>query len=178
MSNWFRTYGFGDVLDDLLIGAYPIDQSDVEMLAWMGVERVLNLVEESEYRHAERDHVVAAYADAGIEEHRVSMVDYEGLPSDAIEQAVQEVLAWLAEGKRVYVHCRAGRQRSAAVAAGVVALREGLDIDEALAFIQSRKPSADPLPHQREDLERWWSQREESTPVQRTATQRPAASEP
>jgi hypothetical protein len=46
------------------------------------------------------------------------------------------------------------------VAAGVVALRDGLDIEEALAFVQRRKPSADPLPHQREDLRRWWDERD------------------
>jgi len=57
------------------------------------------------------------------------------------------------------VHCRAGWQRSAAVAAAVVAVRDGLDIDEALAYVQARKPSADPLPHQREDLRRWWAAR-------------------
>jgi hypothetical protein len=45
------------------------------------------------------------------------------------------------------------------VAAGVVALRSGIDIDEALAEVQDRKPSADPLPHQREDLRRWWDGR-------------------
>jgi len=62
------------------------------------------------------------------------------------------------------VHCRAGWQRSAAVAAGVVALHEGMGIDEALAYVQTRKPSADPLPHQREDLRRWWRTRASARP--------------
>jgi hypothetical protein len=35
----------------------------------------------------------------------------------------------------------------------------GIDVDEALAHVQARKPSADPLPHQREDLRRWWQER-------------------
>ena len=60
---------------------------------------------------------------------------------------------------RIYVHCRAGWQRSAAVAAGVVALRRGIDIDAAVRYVQARKPSADPLPHQRDDLHRWWKAR-------------------
>jgi predicted protein tyrosine phosphatase len=69
------------------------------------------------------------------------------------------VSEWLDHGVRTYLHCRAGWQRSAAVAAGVVALRDGIDIDEALDYVQSRKPSADPLPHQREDLKQWWNRR-------------------
>jgi protein-tyrosine phosphatase len=69
------------------------------------------------------------------------------------------VLAWLAAGERVYLHCRAGRQRSAAVAAGVVALRHGVGLDAALASIREHRPSAEPLAHQRQDLEHWWKLR-------------------
>ncbi len=155
VSNWFRTYGFADVLDDLLIGAYPLDADDVAMLGWMGVEHVLNLVEDDEYRPGEREQVVEALAEAGIEESRLSLTDYGNLPPEALEAAVLEVNALVNSGTRTYLHCRAGWQRSAAVAAGVVALRDGMDADTALAYVQSRKPSADPLPHQRDDLRRW-----------------------
>jgi atypical dual specificity phosphatase len=159
VSTWFRTYGFADILDQLLVGAYPVDEEDVQMLSWMGVERVLNLVEDEEYGPGEREAVEAALAAAGIDEHRLRTVDYGELSQDDLEAAVQEVTGWLNEGARIYVHCRAGWQRSPAVAAGVVALREGLDIEDALAYVKSRKPSADPLPHQREDLQRWWQER-------------------
>jgi protein-tyrosine phosphatase len=147
------------VLDGLVIGAYPLDKQDVGMLEWIRIERVLNLVEDDEYRPGEREAVDAALEAVGIEQHRVSFTDYGDLPLEALESAVAELNAWLDEGVRSYVHCRAGWQRSAAVAAGVVALRNGLSIDEALAFVKARKPSADPLPHQREDLRRWWESR-------------------
>ncbi len=76
VSNWFRTYGFGQILPDLLIGAYPTDDSDVGMLEWIGVRRVFNLVEDSEYRKGERASVVKALAAAGIEEDRLELTDY------------------------------------------------------------------------------------------------------
>lgn len=138
------------------------------MLASLGVQRVLNLAEESEYRPGDRDAVETALDASGIEEQRLPLPDYGGLPPGLIERAVQDVLAWLGEGKRTYLHCRAGWQRSAALAAGVVAIREHMDIDDALALVQSRKPSADPLPHQRDDLRRWWDSRA-STPSERGA---------
>lgn len=159
MSGWFQSYGFADVLDGLLVGAYPLDQRDVTLLANMGVQRVLNLVEDGEYRPGERAAVEEALAAAGIEEHRMTLTDFGGLPAQDLETAVQTVCAWLDDGVRSYVHCRAGWQRSAAVAAGVVAVREGMDINRALDFVQTRKPTADPLPHQRDDLRRWWSSR-------------------
>jgi protein-tyrosine phosphatase len=159
VSTWFRTYGYAEVLDNLLIGAYPLDASDVGMLSLMRIERVLNLVEDEEYRRGERRAVQEALARAGIEEYRLQLVDYGGLSADQLEAAVQQVAAWLGDGLRSYVHCRAGWQRSATVAAGVVALRERLDVDAALAVVHERKPSADPLPHQRADLRAWWDNR-------------------
>jgi protein-tyrosine phosphatase len=159
VSRWFLSYGFAEVFDDLIVGAYPLDEDDVAALARAGVRRILNLTEDAEYRAGDRGAVEHALTAAGIEERRLSLTDYGGLPPEALEAAVQEVSAWLEEGARTYLHCRAGWQRSAAVAAAVVAVRAGVDIDEALEYVQRRKPSADPLPHQREDLRRWWAAR-------------------
>ena len=159
MSNWFRVYGFADVLDSLLVGAYPLDQEDVGMLEWMKIERVLNLVRDEEYEPGERAVVESALIAAGIEERRLGFEDYGRLPSPELERAVTEIVDWLQDGRRVYLHCRAGWQRSAAVAAGVVAVREEVGVEEALDVVRMRKPSADPLPQQREDLLRWWAER-------------------
>lgn len=159
MSRWFRSYGFAEVFDGLIVGAYPLDEDDVATLARAGVQRVLNLTEDVEYRPGERQGVVEALAAAGIEERRLSLTDYGNLPAASLETAVGVLSAWLDEDARAYVHCRAGWQRSAAVAAGVVAVRSGMGIERALAYVQDRKPSADPLPHQREDLRRWWAGR-------------------
>jgi atypical dual specificity phosphatase len=160
MSTWFRTYGFAEIVDHLLIGAFPRDAADVEMLAWLKIDRVLNLVADREYAPEEREEVSAAYAEAGIEEQRIEFVDFGHLPGEEVEAAVRIVLGWLAEGHHIYLHCRAGRQRSAAIAAGVVAIREQIDLRDALRFVHAQKPSADPLPHQRRDLREWWEDRQ------------------
>jgi protein-tyrosine phosphatase len=159
VSTWFRTYGFAEILDDLVIGAYPTDSDDIAMLDWLGVKRILNLVEDEEYRPGERVVVETALRTTGIEEHRIALTDYAGLPQEELEEAFTTVTGWLDEGARTYVHCRAGWQRSAVVAAAVVAVRKELDIESALAFVKRAKPSADPLEHQREDLHRWWDER-------------------
>ncbi len=159
MSSWFRTYGFAVVLHDLWVGSYPLDAEDVAVLQQLGIERVLNLVEDAEYEPGERDAIEAAYAAAGIAERRVGLTDYAGLPAGELETAVRLLSGWLEGGGRTYLHCRAGWQRSPAIAAGVIASREGVGIEQALACVRQRKPSADPLPHQRADLERWWAER-------------------
>src|SRR5581483_3546444 len=106
MSGWFRSYGFADVFDGLVIGAYPLDRDDVAMLDWLGIERVLNLTEDAEYQEGDREAAIAALEDAGIEERRVELTDFGGLPPEAIERAVEAVMSSLDEGKRTYLHCR------------------------------------------------------------------------
>jgi protein-tyrosine phosphatase len=162
VSDWFRSYGFADVRNDVLIGAYPLDSADVKVLERLGVRHILNLVEDQEYPEGERPTVETALADSGIEETRMTLVDYGELPPAVLEQAVNQAVDWLRAGERTYIHCRAGWQRSAAVAAGVVAVLDGVSIEEALVQVHTRKPSAVPLPHQREDLVRWWNERAES----------------
>ena len=50
-------------------------------------------------------------------------------------------------------------QRSATVAGALVMLRDGRELADALESIRARKPSAQPLSHQRKDLQRWWERR-------------------
>ncbi|HET9719325.1 MAG TPA: dual specificity protein phosphatase family protein [Solirubrobacteraceae bacterium] len=159
MSRWFRSYGFAEVAERLLIGAYPLDENDVSTLARLHVSRVLNVVEDEEYPEGAREAASGALAAAGITETRLPSLDYGNLPGSWIDSVVQTVSGWLDDGETVYLHCRAGWQRSAALAAAVLASRDSSDLDQAIAQVQARKPSADPLPHQLEDLERWWAAR-------------------
>jgi protein-tyrosine phosphatase len=159
MSDWFGRFGFAEVGDGLLVGAYPLDAEDVARIAGADVDVVYNLVEDAEYDAGERDVVTAALAASGVQERRLPLVDYAGLPESSLDQAVDEVLGDLEAGRRVYLHCRAGWQRSATVAAGVLALREDLAIEDALEVLRARKPTAEPLGHQRADLLAWWRAR-------------------
>jgi len=159
MSTWFDTYGFAGVYPRLIVGAVPLDRRDIRRLGQMGVERVLNLVQDEEYQPGVRAVINDALEKAVIEERRFATIDYGGLTPELLDDAVAAVNGWLDEGRTVYLHCRAGWQRSAAVAAAVVATRDNVDIDDAVLTVHTRKPSADPLPHQREDLRRWWTAR-------------------
>jgi protein-tyrosine phosphatase len=159
VSSWFRTYGYASVYDRLIVGALPLDVADVRMLAALGVSRVLNLVEDDEYARGARRKVERALAKEDIDEVRLSTEDYGALTPELLEQGTAQVNSWLDDGEVVYLHCRAGWQRSAAVAAGAIALRDGIDLDTALAQVQNLKSTADPLPHQREDLQRWFDTR-------------------
>jgi protein-tyrosine phosphatase len=163
MSRWFRAYGFQEVYEDLTVGAVPTDGPDVAALEFIGIQNVLNLVEDDEYEPGARTEVDHYYGEAGIEEHRIRLVDLGRLPVDKLEEAVGIINGWLDEGRVTYLHCRAGLQRSASVAAAVIATRENMHIDDAVELVHQRKPSTNPLPHQRDDLRRWWEARSRSS---------------
>ena len=159
MSEWFRRYGFAPVHPGLLMGAVLLDAHDVADVAEQGVDRVLNLVQDVEYPDDARLEVEIALEANAIVERRLDVIDFGGMGAHVLEPGVSQVDAWLGEGHTVYLHCRAGWQRSATVAAALIALREQVDLDEALARLHDRKATARPLPHQVEDLRRWWSAR-------------------
>lgn len=156
MSEWFESYGFAEVFPELMIGAYPLDSDDVEALASGGVRHVLNLAQDAEYQEGQRREVEAALARHRIQEVRLSVVDFGHLPADPLDQAVGTVVGWMDACERSYVHCRAGWQRSAAVAAAAVAVFSGVDISTALDWVRRHKSTASPLPHQQVDLLDWW----------------------
>jgi hypothetical protein len=156
MSDWFQSYGFAEVFPELMIGAYPLDPGDIDALAGVGVRRVLNLAQDAEYRDGQRAEVEPALARHEIEEVRLSIVDFGHLPADRLDHAVGTVVGWMDECVRSYVHCRAGWQRSASVAAGAIAVFNGVDISTALDWVRHHKSTANPLPHQRADLLDWW----------------------
>ncbi len=165
MSGWFQRFGHARVWPGLIVGAIPLDADDVGELAALGVQEVYNLCEDAEYGDdaaraaAGRERVAAALTGAGIAERRLPLRDYGRLPFDAIEQASGDVRSALGGGRTVYLHCRAGWQRSASIAAAVIALEEDLGIDNALLVLRNRKPTAEPLPHQRADLIAWQQRR-------------------
>jgi len=131
----------------------------VATIAELGVTRVFNLVQDVEYQGGGREACATALAEAGIEEERIELIDFGNLLPGHIERAQKAVRAWLAEGETVYLHCRAGMQRSATVAAAIVALEEDLEPFDALEVVRARNPRANPLEHQRQDLLRWWTAR-------------------
>lgn len=159
MSDWFQRFGYAAVADGLLTGAYPVDARDVAALSAAGIDVAYNLCEDIEYAEGQRPAVEEALAAAGIAERRQEIEDYGNLSGAALDRVVGDVLAELEAGRRVYLHCRAGWQRSASVAAAVIALREDMSLPQALATLRERKPTAEPLGHQRADLMRWWQAR-------------------
>lgn len=61
-----------------------------------------------------------------------------------LDEAVAFIRRALAEGGRVLVHCMAGRSRSASLVIAYLMTELHLDLDQALAFVQEKRPIVRP----------------------------------
>ncbi len=152
MTARLRFYALGS---GLLAGRMPHAAAHVEQLDAAGVRTVVNLCEEHEYWDGERAAVETAFARAGIVEHRLPVHDGATIPPDVLDRAVAAV-----GDEKAYVHCRGGRERSAAVAVAVLATRRGVSVDTALADAAARWPTCRPLRWQIEGVRAWAAHRE------------------
>lgn len=103
-QNWWD-----EVDEDIVLGAFPFAR-DVKGLAGIGVGAVVNTC-------AEYAGPTAEYERFGIEQLRVPTIDFTHPSLESLESATEFMAQQIASGKRVYVHCKAGRARSATVVA-------------------------------------------------------------
>ncbi len=144
------------VADDLFLSNLPFTAEHVEAMAAAGVRTVLNMVEDSEYRGDQRAILDAAYAAAGIVEHRLRQPDGEALSTEVIQLGA-DLFAGARRRGPVAVHCLGGKERSATVAAAARTVMTGETPLEAVDAIERITTTATPLPHQMRALEAWFS---------------------
>lgn len=127
--------------DRLLLGALPFP-SHVPALKKLGITGVVNLC--AEYRGAS-----AALQGAGIEELYLPVIDFTPPDLEQVRKGVEFIRRHLEAGGKVYVHCKAGRGRSANIVLCYLMAREGLTPAAALARILDRRPHINRRLHRR-----------------------------
>ncbi len=127
LRNWY------DRIDEyVILGALP-SEDDVPKLKSMGVRAVLNLCEE--YSGPEE-----AYAATGIEHLRLPTVDYSSPSVSTVRRGVCFIEKWVSRRGLIYVHCKAGRGRSATVVLCWLIKAKRITPDEAMDFLSKRRP--------------------------------------
>ena len=127
-----RRHWWNHVDANLIVGALPL-ASHVPGLKTAGVTGVLNMCEE--YAGP-----LNAYAAAGIEQLRLPTIDFTPPELADIRRGVEFIDAHAQRGGRVYVHCKAGRARSATVALCWLVKARGLSLEAAQAKLLEARP--------------------------------------
>jgi atypical dual specificity phosphatase len=116
----------------VFLGALPFP-CDLPKLRALGIRAVVNTC--LEYRGPEEQ-----YRKAGIRHLRLPTVDFTPLSLTDITRGVAFIEEETGQGRAVYIHCKAGRGRSALLALCWLAAHHGWSAAQAQAHLLSRRP--------------------------------------
>ena len=117
--------------EHVLIGALPFDRTVTELHA-LGVRAVVNTCRE--YQGP-----CEAYEQLGIEQLHLPTVDFTPPSAADISRAVAFIDDHVARGHGVYVHCKAGRGRSATIVLCWLMAAKGISPEEAQQLLSSKR---------------------------------------
>jgi atypical dual specificity phosphatase len=127
--------------EHVLIGALP-SASHVEKLKHEGIGAVINTCREY-------DGPVKHYADAGIEQLHLPTVDFTPPTMADVKRGVEFIQAHITAGRKVYVHCKAGRGRSATIVICYL-IAKGMSPAHAQALLLEKRPQVNKVLTQRQ----------------------------
>lgn len=153
----FRVRRWWDRIDpQVIVGAYPFAR-DVPGLYVEGVRGVVNTCEEY---HGPSLH----YEKVGIEQLRIPTTDFTHPRLDDVLLAVEFIQRHVEEGASVYIHCKAGRARSATVAMCWLVKYRNLTPAAAQQLLLEKRPHVHPRLTERAVVQQFVAALAESLP--------------
>jgi atypical dual specificity phosphatase len=126
-----------DQVDDgLWLGAMPMP-SDAKRLRQLGITGVINMCQEY-------PGPIAQYSELGIEQLHLPTVDFHPPTLKMIQQGVAFIKQQIDAGGAVYVHCKAGRARSATVALCYLIAHRQMSPEQAQQYLLNHRPHVNP----------------------------------
>jgi ADP-ribosyl-[dinitrogen reductase] hydrolase len=156
-------FEYDEIAPNVYAGRAPTFRRDVWRLRAQGVTHLLDLREPHEWSGSGRvgNSAIHEIERLGVARLSVPVADMGASRLDDLDRAVAFMAAALHVGGTVYIHCRAGMERTAAVAAAWFAEREACTIYEAVDRLRQRRPIFAPLHGQVRAAEAWLMRRRE-----------------
>lgn len=129
--------------DQIYLGAIPLKNwNHVEKISALGVNAILSIIEEHELKNQPFAKPVKTddWEKRKMQVLKISSPDLEPVELKKMAQAVQFVLEQVQSGNQVYIHCTAGRGRSASVAVCTLAKLLGISPEQSIQLIKSKRP--------------------------------------
>lgn len=133
LGRWLKTRNWWDKIDaHVVLGAFPFGR-DVPKMAACGIRAVVNTCEEY-------GGPVDQYAKFEIEQMRMPTIDFTHPSFEDVCRAVDFIDANVDQGKTVYIHCKAGRGRSATVAICWLMKAKQIGVADAQKWLTEKRP--------------------------------------
>ena len=149
---------FTDLDEKLAVGSYPHTPDHVQFLRdTAGVGAVLNLQSDVDLRTRGIDWTIMwpLYTRMGVLTTRVPILDFTPLDlAKQLDKAVDAVKTFQTKGRKVYVHCNAGLNRSPSVVIAHLVASRSLSVEKATVWLEERHDCV-PYP----DVLNAWAQR-------------------
>jgi len=120
----------------VILGAMPL-KSDVPKLAQLQVRGVINMCQEY-------SGPTEAYKLHHIEQLWLPTIDFNPPSLDSVRRGVEFLHQKTSQGQVVYVHCKAGRARSATIVICWLVKHRGMSLEQAQAHLLSCRPHVNP----------------------------------
>ena len=139
-----------DFVDEhVIVGAFPF-WFDVPAMSDSGVQAVVNTC--NEYGGP-----VKQYQQYGIEQLRVPTIDFTPPSLESVIKGVEFITRHVEQGDNVYVHCKAGRGRSATVALCWLMAYRAMDPWQAQQHLLNKRPHVHATLPDREVVKQFWN---------------------
>lgn len=140
-----------------MAGRNPLTCRDVEALSALGITHILDLREPREWAPPKFGaEAVEEIERCGLQRLNLVVRDMREPTVEALDIACQFFDDALKTAEnRIYVHCRAGMERTAAILIAYYARRHGVSYDDALSKLRASRPIFAPLPDQERAVRQW-----------------------
>ena len=150
-------FNYNEVMPRLLARRNPLTGYDIELLANTGITHILDLREPKEWTSPKLGAEALEHIERlGLQRLHLPICDQKEPTTedlDAAHQFLEETLTHA--GNRIYVHCRAGIERTAAVLVAYYARHNGVSYEKALTSLREGRPILGPLPDQEKAVRHW-----------------------
>jgi protein-tyrosine phosphatase len=146
---------FSQVTPQLWVGGAPDFPRDYQFLLDHGISAVVNI-------RAEREDDVDFYAHHNIHYITFKIPDVAAPDPETIEQAVTWMEQEATSAGVIMVHCAKGRGRSATLAVAFLMTDQGMNLDQAIDLLESKRKLTKIESRHRQVLTDWESQRANS----------------
>ncbi|MBX3420295.1 MAG: dual specificity protein phosphatase family protein [Pirellulaceae bacterium] len=137
LGRWLKLRHWWDRVDPhCILGAVPL-RGDPQCLSELGVTGVVNMCDE--YAGPESE-----YQRLGIQQLWLPTIDFHHPSAEQVQRGAEFIQQHKQRGGQVYVHCKAGRARSATIVLWWLVKYGGLTPQQAQQQLQQARPHVNP----------------------------------